>query len=81
MAKVRKDNKGRNLRPGETQRADGSYMYVYKLDLGSHSAKERIEWPLHVVLYSEHYIGSCSGHWCALSAAGCGYSADRSPLL
>lgn len=30
MAKVRKDNKGRNLRPGETQRADGSYMYVYK---------------------------------------------------
>lgn len=31
MAKVRKDNKGRNLRPGETQRADGSYMYVYKL--------------------------------------------------
>jgi hypothetical protein len=31
MAKVRKDNKGRNLRPGETQRADGSYMYVYKV--------------------------------------------------
>lgn len=31
MAKVRKDNKGRNLRPGETQRSDGSYMYVYKL--------------------------------------------------
>ena len=31
MAKVRKDNNGRNLRPGETQRADGSYMYVYKL--------------------------------------------------
>lgn len=31
MAKARKDNKGRNLRPGETQRADGSYMYVYKL--------------------------------------------------
>ena len=50
-------------------------------DPGSHSAKERIEWPFHVVLYSEHYIGSCSGHWCALSAAGCGYSADRSPLL
>lgn len=31
MPKTRKDNKGRNLRPGETQRADGSYMYVYKL--------------------------------------------------
>lgn len=31
MAKTRKDNKGRNLRPGETQRADGMYMYVYKL--------------------------------------------------
>lgn len=30
MAKARKDNKGRNLRPGETQRSDGSYMYVYK---------------------------------------------------
>jgi len=31
MAKTRKDNKGRNLHPGETQRADGLYMYVYKL--------------------------------------------------
>ena len=31
MPKVRKDNKGRNLRPGETQRSDGSYMFVYKL--------------------------------------------------
>ena len=31
MAKVRKDNKGRNLRPGETQRVYGSYMYVYKI--------------------------------------------------
>lgn len=30
MANTRKDNKGRNLRPGETQRSDGSYMYVYK---------------------------------------------------
>lgn len=30
MAKVRKDNRGRNLRSGETQRADGVYMYVYK---------------------------------------------------
>ena len=30
MDKARKDNKGRNLRPGETQRSDGSYMYVYK---------------------------------------------------
>ena len=29
MPKVRKDNKGRNLRPGETQRSDGSYMFVY----------------------------------------------------
>ena len=48
---------------------------------GSHGAKERIKWPLHVVLYPEHYIGSCSGHWCALSAAGCGHSADCSPLL
>ena len=45
------------------------------------TVKERIKWPLHVVLYTEHYIGSCSGHWCALSAAGCGHSADRSPLL
>ena len=31
MPKIRKDNKGRNLRPGETQRSDGSYMFVYKL--------------------------------------------------
>lgn len=31
MPKVRKDSKGRNLRPGETQRTDGTYMYVYKL--------------------------------------------------
>lgn len=31
MGKIRKDNKGRNLRPGETQRSDGTYMYVYKL--------------------------------------------------
>ena len=31
MPKVRKDNKGRNLRTGETQRSDGSYMFVYKL--------------------------------------------------
>ncbi|WP_302946526.1 integrase DNA-binding domain-containing protein [Ruthenibacterium lactatiformans] len=30
MPKIRKDNKGRNLRPGETQRSDGSYMFVYK---------------------------------------------------
>ena len=52
MPKVRKDNKGRNLRPGETQRSDGSYMFVYKLgkkkkyiydfDLASLRAKEKI---------------------------------------
>ena len=51
MPKVRKDNKGRNLRPGETQRSDGSYMFVYKLgkkkkyiydtDLASLRAKEK----------------------------------------
>ena len=29
MPKVRKDSKGRNLRPGETQRTDGTYMYVH----------------------------------------------------
>ena len=40
-----------------------------------------LELAIHVVLYSEYYIGSCSGHWCTLSAAGCGHSADRSPLL
>ena len=35
MAKVRKDNKGRNLRPGETQRADGSYTQqaAFMLDI------------------------------------------------
>lgn len=52
MPKTRKDNKGRNLRPGETQRADGSYMYVYKLgkkkkyiydtDLASLRSKEKV---------------------------------------
>ena len=52
MPKIRKDNKGRNLRPGETQRSDGSYMYVYKLgnkkkyiydyDLASLRAKEKL---------------------------------------
>ena len=52
MPKVRKDNKGRNLRPGETQRSDGSYMFVYKLgkkkkyiydfDLASLRAKENV---------------------------------------
>ena len=52
MPKVRKDNKGRNLRPGETQRSDGSYMFVYKLgkkkkyiydfDLASLRAKEKV---------------------------------------
>lgn len=52
MPKMRKDNKGRNLRPGETQRSDGSDMYVYKLeskkkyiydyDLASLRAKEKL---------------------------------------
>ena len=52
MPKVRKDNKGRNLRPGETQRSDGGYMFVYKLgkkkkyiydfDLASLRAKEKV---------------------------------------
>lgn len=52
MPKVRKDNKGRNLRPEETQRTDGSYMFVYKLgtkkkyiydnDLASLRVKEKI---------------------------------------
>ena len=51
MTKVRKDNKGRNLRTGETQRSDGSYMFVYKLgkkkkyiydtDLAALRAKEK----------------------------------------
>ena len=51
MPKVRKDNKGRNLRPGETQRSDGSYMFVYMLgkkkkyiydsDLAALRAKEK----------------------------------------
>ena len=27
---ARKDNRGRNLRPGESQRKDGFYMYRYK---------------------------------------------------
>ena len=27
---ARKDNKGRNLRTGESQRSDGRYMYRYK---------------------------------------------------
>lgn len=31
MAKTRKDNKGRNLRPGEYQRGDGLYAYAYTL--------------------------------------------------
>ena len=51
MPKIRKDNKGRNLRPGETQRSDGSYMFVYMLgkkkkyiydtDLAALRAKEK----------------------------------------
>lgn len=31
MAKIRKDSKGRNLRPGEYQRSDGLYAYGYTL--------------------------------------------------
>ena len=31
MAKIRKDSKGRNLRPGEYQRGDGLYAYAYTL--------------------------------------------------
>ena len=51
MPKIRKDNKGRNLRPGETQRSDGNYMFVYMLgkkkkyiydtDLAALRAKEK----------------------------------------
>ena len=29
---ARKDNKGRNLKTGESQRPDGRYMYRYKVD-------------------------------------------------
>jgi hypothetical protein len=29
MAKIRKDDKGRNLHKGECQRKDGSYVYFY----------------------------------------------------
>ena len=51
MPKIRKDNKGRNLRPAETQRSDGNYMFVYMLgkkkkyiydtDLAALRAKEK----------------------------------------
>lgn len=51
MAEKRKDNKGRNLRTGESQRPDGRYMYrwqengktksVYSMDLGDLREKER----------------------------------------
>lgn len=30
ISMARKDNKGRNLRTGESQRSDGRYMYRYK---------------------------------------------------
>lgn len=50
MAEKRKDSKGRNLRTGESQRADGRYMYrwqengktksVYSMDLGELREKE-----------------------------------------
>lgn len=32
MAEKRKDNKGRNLRTGESQRKDGRYMYRWTVD-------------------------------------------------
>ena len=32
MAKIRKDNKGRNLHVRESQRADGRYLYTYMLN-------------------------------------------------
>ena len=51
MAEKRKDNKGRNLRTGESQRKDGRYMYrwtvegkektVYALSLEELREKER----------------------------------------
>lgn len=34
MAKARKDNKGRVLRKGESQRKDGSYVYIYNNPYG-----------------------------------------------
>ncbi len=50
MAEKRKDNKGRNLRTGESQRKDGRYMYryyvcgkehsIYSMDLAELRAKE-----------------------------------------
>ena len=51
MPKIRKDNKGRNLRPGETQRSDGCSMcvsklgkkkkYIYDSDLAALRVKEK----------------------------------------
>lgn len=51
MAEKRKDNKGRNLRTGESQRKDGRYVYrwqengkeksVYSMDLGELREKEK----------------------------------------
>ena len=52
MAEKRKDNKGRNLRLGETQRADGRYMFrcknnagktvcIYSMDLAELREKEK----------------------------------------
>ena len=52
MAEKRKDNKGRNLRTGESQRRDGRYEYkyiacngkrktIYSLDLAELREKER----------------------------------------
>ena len=43
--------------------------------------KKCLELAIYVVLYSAHYIGSSFGHRRALSVAGCGHSADCSPLL
>lgn len=40
-----------------------------------------LELAIYVVLYYEYHVGSGSGHRCALSVAGCGHSADCTPLL
>lgn len=47
MAVKRKDSKGRNLREGEQQRADGRYMYVY-IDQVTGKRKFLYSWKLEV---------------------------------
>lgn len=44
MAEKRKDNKGRNLQKGESQRKDGRYYFQYKDSLGK--AKVVYSWDL-----------------------------------